>query len=124
MAEKVARPGDGVRLRPVGSVTDGIAERKGSVFCRLDPTQERAPIGSDRPVWLNAGGAGGVREGLASKSLTEGKRNAYQHENQEGFHIQKVNFSATGMSRGGAAFTTWPNNLVSMSPFTAAGPKN
>src|SRR5205823_3452768 len=38
--------------------------------------------------------------------------------------LQNVNFSASCMSRGGAACTTWPNVPVPKSPFTAAGPKN
>jgi hypothetical protein len=36
---------------------------------------------------------------------------------------QKVNLSAACIRRGGAALTTWPNKALSMSPFTAAGPK-
>ena len=40
------------------------------------------------------------------------------------FYFQNVNLSAICTSRGGAAFTTWPNRSLSMSPFTATGPKN
>ena len=36
---------------------------------------------------------------------------------------QNVNLSAACIRRGGAALTTWPNKALSMSPFTAAGPK-
>ena len=37
---------------------------------------------------------------------------------------QNANFSASCTSRGGAAFTTWPNRVLEKSPDTDAGPKN
>jgi len=41
----------------------------------------------------------------------------------DAFH-QKANLTANCISRGGAAFTTWPKRSLSISPLTAAGPKN
>ena len=37
---------------------------------------------------------------------------------------QNMNLSAACISRGGAAFTTWPNKVFVTPPSTADGPKN
>ena len=39
-------------------------------------------------------------------------------------NYQNEYFSASCISLGGAAFTTWPKSELSTSPFTAVGPKN
>jgi hypothetical protein len=54
----------------------------------------------------------------ASQRIETDRRNTIPHTGD-----QKKNFTAPCTSRGGAAFTTWPNRLLLMSPFTAKGPK-
>jgi hypothetical protein len=118
----------GSRAQPVSPkaaarLSTAPALRRSAPGCPRARSAAPAPAKRDACTW-GMGTRQPARRARAAWARPLGECPQAAGDTRSLYSYQNVNFSATCMRRGGAAFTTCPNRLLDLSPSTATGPKN